>query len=219
MNAVGKDFVHTPVSFFYPASELPYPTENFTFFCFRVPPEFTSEILAEIYANLECPVCSNYMSPPIPECVNKHSLCNFCYQRVNTCPLCRAPKNPHGTSFVLGEIYNILMIPCKNRDRGCRYFCRGRLLHNHEPVCEYRSRICLVNQSQDCNWEGSLMEIKDHMVSRHSSNFCLDRSKETFVLTGFRENRRYKYFTMIFYAYEKFFRLTWNIDRSGKIFL
>lgn len=173
-------------------------------------------MLADLYANLECPVCSNYMAPPIPECINRHSICKYCFQKVTSCPLCRAPKHGHGISFTLGEIYDMLIIPCRFRDRGCQYSCKGEHLYKHEMVCELRTRLCPVRKSLDCFWEGPDPEIRNHLVSRHPANSCIDKARETFILTGFRENRRYRYFTIIFSVYENLFRLTWNIDRSGK---
>lgn len=181
----------------------------------RLPDGVNETTLSEIYANLECPVCRNYMSPPIPECVNKHSICRFCYKRVQNCPVCRSQKNDEATNSVLGQIYNILTIPCKFKERGCQYSCKGELLSKHHYQCCYKSRPCPVRKSQECPWDGPLSEVAEHMKTKHPSNFCEDKKKETFLLTGFRENRRYQYFTIIFFVYDNFFRLTWNIDRSG----
>lgn len=157
------------------------------------------------------------MAPPIPECMNKHSICKHCFQKVESCPLCRAPKHGHGICFHLGEIYDMLTIPCRFRDRGCQYACKGEFLHQHETICEHRTRMCPVKRSLECNWEGPLSETKNHLLAKHPSNSCIDKQSETFVLTGFRENRRYGYFTIIFCIFDRFFRFTWNIDKTGKI--
>lgn len=176
----------------------------------------TENVLEELYANLECPVCNNYMAPPIPECTNRHSICKQCFQKVESCPLCRAPKHGYGRSSYLGEIYSKLVIPCKYKDRGCQYSCKGQFLHKHEHVCEYRAKVCPVRKSLECSWEGPLVEMKSHLQLVHATNSCIDKESETFVLTGFKENQRFGYFTIIFCVYERFFRFTWNIDRAGK---
>lgn len=176
----------------------------------------SADLLEELYNNLECPVCSNYMAPPIPECKNKHSICKHCFQKVENCPLCRAPKHGHGISLALGEIYEMLTIPCRFRDRGCQYSCKGEFLYRHEMVCELRTRNCFVRKSLECGWEGPISDMKDHLLTQHPTNSCIDKEKETFVLHGYQENRRFGYFTIIFYVYNRFFRLTWNIDKSGE---
>lgn len=35
-----------------------------------------------IAAELECPVCKDYMTPPIHLCVTGHSFCEMCYQEL-----------------------------------------------------------------------------------------------------------------------------------------
>jgi hypothetical protein len=39
---------------------------------------------------LECPVCMQYMVPPIKLCTNGHTTCSKCRERVKLCPTCRA---------------------------------------------------------------------------------------------------------------------------------
>ena len=43
----------------------------------------------EVLEELKCPVCVEYMMPPIPMCQNGHNICNTCRQKVNQCPTCK----------------------------------------------------------------------------------------------------------------------------------
>lgn len=38
----------------------------------------------------ECPVCKNFMKPPIYQCNSGHSICNLCRPRLEKCPTCRS---------------------------------------------------------------------------------------------------------------------------------
>jgi E3 ubiquitin-protein ligase SIAH1 len=40
---------------------------------------------------LECPVCLEYMVPPITMCSSGHSVCQACRPRLTNCPTCRRP--------------------------------------------------------------------------------------------------------------------------------
>ena len=45
--------------------------------------------------DLECPVCLDVpKSLPIYQCSQGHIICNFCYPKVNTCPVCRVTLWP-----------------------------------------------------------------------------------------------------------------------------
>ena len=45
--------------------------------------------------DLECPVCLDVpKSTPIYQCSQGHIICNFCYPKVNTCPVCRVTLWP-----------------------------------------------------------------------------------------------------------------------------
>lgn len=50
-----------------------------------VPTDLNEKILQQ----LECPICVEYMKPPINVCEAGHSICSQCYNKVNQCPLCR----------------------------------------------------------------------------------------------------------------------------------
>jgi E3 ubiquitin-protein ligase SIAH1 len=42
-----------------------------------------------LLSQMECPVCMEYMRPPIMLCENGHNICNICRPKVRDCPTCR----------------------------------------------------------------------------------------------------------------------------------
>lgn len=55
------------------------------------PPVEASQISKSLQDALECPVCLEYMIPPITMCSSGHSLCQACRPRLTRCPTCRQP--------------------------------------------------------------------------------------------------------------------------------
>lgn len=39
----------------------------------------------------ECPVCFDYVLPPILQCQSGHLVCSNCRPKLNCCPTCRGP--------------------------------------------------------------------------------------------------------------------------------
>lgn len=52
-------------------------------------PQTYDELNNELIQLLECPICFEYTTPPINQCLQGHIICNTCRQRVTTCPTCR----------------------------------------------------------------------------------------------------------------------------------
>lgn len=50
-----------------------------------------SQISKSLLDALECPVCLEYMTPPITMCSSGHSVCQACRPRLTRCPTCRRP--------------------------------------------------------------------------------------------------------------------------------
>jgi E3 ubiquitin-protein ligase SIAH1 len=50
-----------------------------------------SELRQALLNDLECPVCKQYMLPPICLCVNGHNICKSCRPKMQYCPICRQP--------------------------------------------------------------------------------------------------------------------------------
>ena len=129
----------------------------------------------------ECPVCFDYVLPPILQCNSGHLICSSCRPKVQCCPSCRGP---------LGSIRNLAMekvaenvrFPCKYCNSGCVL----RLLHTekreHEDVCEFRPYACPC-PGTSCKWHGSLDEVLGHLIHTHKSITTLHGEDIVFLAT------------------------------------
>ena len=46
---------------------------------------------ADLASFFECPVCFDYVLPPIYQCQAGHLVCSVCRPKLNCCPTCRGP--------------------------------------------------------------------------------------------------------------------------------
>lgn len=73
---------------------------------------------AELTALFECPVCFDYVLPPILQCQAGHLVCNQCRQKLSCCPTCRGPLTPSIRNLAMEKVASTLPFPCKvNKDR------------------------------------------------------------------------------------------------------
>ncbi|KDR07292.1 E3 ubiquitin-protein ligase siah-1-like [Zootermopsis nevadensis] len=122
--------------------------------------------------DLECPVCTEYMSPPITLCSNGHNICKKCRQNVECCPICRGQLSGI-RNVTLEKIARRQQYPCTNRDRGCPQVFSMDLIADHHAVCRYGPLRCPMNKfpSVSCSWKGLLSEIKKHVQDSHEAYF------------------------------------------------
>ena len=60
----------------------------------------------------ECPVCHEYMRPPIPQCKKGHVLCEKCRPKVKgVCPLCKQLVG-NQTNLMMEKICPLVKFPC-----------------------------------------------------------------------------------------------------------
>ena len=71
-------------------------------------------ITEQLASNLECPVCMDFFTPPIYQCVNGHSLCAYCSDRNTTCPECRSSLSNKVKNIALERML-------ENIEKNCRY--------------------------------------------------------------------------------------------------
>ena len=55
---------------------------------------------SDLASLFECPVCFDYVLPPILQCQSGHLVCSHCRPKLSCCPTCRGP---------LGNIRNLGM--------------------------------------------------------------------------------------------------------------
>lgn len=67
----------------------------------------------ELTALFECPVCFDYVLPPILQCQAGHLVCNPCRQKLSCCPTCRGPLTPSIRNLAMEKVASTLPFPCK----------------------------------------------------------------------------------------------------------
>ena len=123
-----------------------------------------------LLSDLECPVCMQYMVPPIKLCTNGHSICSKCRDRVQRCPTCRA-KFLEIRNVALENIARTLKYPCANRQSGCRELLSIEHYAKHQDVCVYRKIKCPLHLFLTCSWNGLKNDLKAHAEAAHPFYF------------------------------------------------
>ena len=130
--------------------------------------------------DLECPVCTQYMVPPIKLCTNGHNICSSCTDRVQCCPTCRAEiletRNLFLENIAISQKY-----PCANRQSGCLDWFSVEHIAEHHAVCAYGKIKCPFKLNMNCSWNGFRNDLNEHAKAAHAAYF--------FNLSSFRSPR------------------------------
>ena len=123
--------------------------------------------------HLECPVCLDYMTPPIILCANGHKLCEICRKEVTTCPNCRG-NFVTTRNLALEDLARQVMYPCKYRSYGCAEIFEHDKIVGHQATCLYSQQVCPVAKLAigTCSWTGSRKDIKGHLQENHLEVCC-----------------------------------------------
>jgi len=130
----------------------------------------------DLLKDLECPVCLEYMVPPIKLCTNGHNICTNCRWRVPCCPTCRAAFSEI-RSVALENIARRQKYPCANRRRGCLDLFTIEHINEHNAVCVYGRIECPFKLYRSCPWNGFKSDLKEHAKATHPGLFS---EKSTF---------------------------------------
>ena len=125
--------------------------------------------------DLECPVCMEYIVPPIKLCTNGHSICSKCRESVQSCPTCRASFS-ETRSVALENIARRQKYPCANRQSGCLELFSVEHIAKHHVVCVYGKITCPLHLRKTCSWSGLKNDLKEHVKAAHP-NFYLETPK------------------------------------------
>jgi E3 ubiquitin-protein ligase SIAH1 len=130
-----------------------------------------SRALGEVLlSDLECPVCMQYMGPPIKLCTNGHTICSSCRESVQLCPVCRAAFSEI-RCVTLENIVRRLKYPCANRQNGGLEFFSIEHIADHHAVCVYRKIECPFQITESCSWNGLKNDLKEHAKTKHPKFF------------------------------------------------
>ena len=132
--------------------------------------DLTRALDEALLKDLECPVCMEYMVPPIKLCANGHNICSKCRGRVTCCPTCRS-KFSEIRCLALENIARRQKYPCANRQIGCRELLSIEHIAKHQAVCEYGKIKCPIQIKWKCSWKGFKGNFKEHAKSAHPGCF------------------------------------------------
>ena len=132
--------------------------------------DFSRDLSEALLKELECPVCIEYMVPPIKLCTNGHNICSKCRPRVIFCPTCKASFS-NIRNVTLENIVRIQKYPCANRQNGCLELFSIEHIAKHNAGCVYGKIKCPFKLDMNCSWNGFKNELKEHAKAAHKENF------------------------------------------------
>ncbi|XP_056632157.1 uncharacterized protein LOC130442101 [Diorhabda sublineata] len=121
----------------------------------------------DLLAEMECPICYNYMLPPIFQCIHGHSLCGACKENING--ICKKVVKDT-RNFTLEKTANRLLYPCKFHKSGCTYSCLATEIKEHQSSCRFGPQECPLSDSTDCSWSGFHSEVFAHVENNHNDD-------------------------------------------------
>lgn len=108
---------------------------------------------------LECPVCLEYMQPPIHHCKRGHLVCQNCKLRLDSCPYCRS-RLCESRNLAMEQVAESLLYPCEFHNAGCKKQILLKDKLAHENNCEFRIYNCFF---EECQWKGQRGSLMSHM--------------------------------------------------------
>ncbi|KAF5298239.1 hypothetical protein FQR65_LT09750 [Abscondita terminalis] len=181
----------------------------------------SDDVDSEMLRELECPVCNEFMVPPIFQCVVGHSICEVCKMQVPNCPTCR--ENISQTrNFSLESLTKLIKYHCKYKDFGCTFVSNSAIIKNHESNCKHGPYDCPFEKYNECKWKGKLNDIMGHVRNEHEEHildsglvtwpfdteYSNDDDRDCYVIEAHNEVFRliFKYEQRVFY---------WSIQYIG----
>ncbi|XP_060523897.1 uncharacterized protein LOC132700534 [Cylas formicarius] len=177
------------------------------------------EIDWEMLSDLECPVCFEYMPPPIYQCLTGHCICATCKPSLKECPICKAELD-NTQNFTLEKVAMKLNYPCKYYKMGCPESFKSTEIRTHEESCEYGPYDCPVGELTSCKEKCNRSKIINHIEIYHGNyilksdriNIAMDDAKQEcdrYYLIKFRS----KLFKLCFAYREEVFK--WVLQLVG----
>lgn len=163
---------------------------------------------------LECPVCTKYMIPPITFCENGHNICSGCRPKIKKCPTCRKPLLS-ARNLALENLAKRVKYPCCNRTTGCNESFPLDQIIRHQNVCLHEFYNCPLAQAPGilCHWRGPRTEVRKHIDTTHKERVTEAVSKLSVYTRNF--NAAYKYCRIIYALGEIFYQ---QFDVIGQSF-
>lgn len=133
--------------------------------------EVKQDTYNQIMQELECPVCLDYMLPPIVViCMNGHNVCGNCAPNLaDECPTCREPVM-NIRNIAMENVARNVKFPCINRKWGCDEVFKVEEIANHQAVCFHNRRHCpwAPPTCGRCPWTGDTGQLQVHLTQSHA---------------------------------------------------
>ncbi len=91
---------------------------------------------SDLASLFECPVCFDYVLPPILQCHAGHLVCSNCRPKLTCCPTCRGQLGGNIRNLAMEKVASTVMFPCKYSSGGCII----SLLHTEKVYPLYLSK-------------------------------------------------------------------------------
>jgi E3 ubiquitin-protein ligase SIAH1 len=162
----------------------------------------SEDLNKDLMKELECPVCLEYMKPPISMCGNGHSICSDCKSKLNNCPVCRK-SFLKVRNFALESLSTVLIT--------ADFTSKNLEPSNKSYKCPFTSI-----SEEDCSWIGSLTDMKSHMKTSHNDGNDMHECGRRFnvVLTNLSPERHYRKVVCIA---DELFYVVWKLT-DGSFF-
>ncbi|KAL1455153.1 hypothetical protein WDU94_009268 [Cyamophila willieti] len=138
----------------------------------------TSTDLASLF---ECPVCFDYVLPPIIQCQSGHLVCSNCRPKLTCCPTCRGPLG-NIRNLAMEKVAGTVTFPCRYQMNGCGMSLLHTEKPEHEDTCEHRPYLCPC-PGASCKWGGALDQVMAHLNQSHKSITTLQGEDIVFLAT------------------------------------
>lgn len=167
-------------------------------------------IIEELLQELECPVCSEYMHPPIYLCATGHSICGSCKIALLICPLC-SDSMLHSRNYTLEKMSKHIKFYCKYKDLGCAFISTSDEIKKHEIDCEFNTCECPFEKNCNCAWSGRRIDVLDH-VKEHNGILSNNGSWLSISYQNENENKDYSFGVK---AFDEIFRLLLKTENGA----
>lgn len=169
-----------------------------------------NDVMARLLSVLECPVCFEYVSPPILQCREGHLVCSGCRARLDLCPKCRQPFVDI-RARALEQVAEVVPYPCYNN--GCGALLPLSERQAHEVVCPYRQYPCTV---EPCSWLGKRSSLPQHMMQHHPANLVSVSNHEVSLTLTQHVNEEK---TFLMHCFDELFHCVMGVDCQQDIFV
>lgn len=113
---------------------------------------------------LECPVCLEYLIPPIYQCKIGHSICASCKSELSECPSCKS-EFVDTRNFLVENMMSLIKYSCKYDE--CPYQGEPTSIKAHQETCIFGPFKCPLNEYQSCTEVFSFKDLYHHVMDKH----------------------------------------------------